>query len=169
MLRTHTSPVQVRVMEHQAPPLRVIAPGRVYRNEAISYKSFCLFHQIEGLVVDEGVTFADLKETLRQFVGALFDREATMRFRPSFFPFTEPSAEVDVWWEDESLPGGGRWMEILGCGMVDPAVLENVGIDSERYSGYAFGMGVERLAMLRHGVADIRLFYQNDVRFLAQF
>ena len=169
LLRTHTSPVQVRVMEHQAPPLRVIAPGRVYRNEAISYKSFCLFHQIEGLVVDEGVTFADLKETLRQFVGALFDREAKMRFRPSFFPFTEPSAEVDVWWEDESLPGGGRWMEILGCGMVDPAVLENVGIDSERYTGYAFGMGVERLAMLRHGVADIRLFYQNDVRFLSQF
>ena len=169
VLRTHTSPVQVRVMEHQAPPLRVIAPGRVYRNEALSYKSFCLFHQIEGLVVDEGVTFADLKETLRQFVNALFGREATMRFRPSFFPFTEPSAEVDVWWEDESLPGGGRWMEILGCGMVDPAVLENVGIDSERYTGYAFGMGVERLAMLRHGVADIRLFYQNDVRFLAQF
>ncbi len=175
LLRTHTSPVQVRVMEKTPPPIRVIAPGRVFRNEAISYKSYCLFHQVEGLVVDEGVSFADLKAMLTAFAKAFFGasdgpaREAKMRFRPSFFPFTEPSAEVDVWWADESLPGGGRWMEILGSGMVDPNVLENVGVDSERYTGYAFGMGVERMAMLRHGIDDIRLLYENDVRFLRQF
>ena len=175
LLRTHTSPVQVRTLEHQAPPIRVIAPGRVFRNEAISYKSYCLFHQVEGLVVDEGVSFADLKAMLTAFAKAFFGasdgpaREARMRFRPSFFPFTEPSAEVDVWWADEALPGGGRWMEILGSGLVDPNVLENVGVDSERYTGYAFGMGVERLAMLRHGIDDIRLLYENDVRFLKQF
>lgn len=175
LLRTHTSPVQVRVMETQPPPVRVIAPGRVFRNEAISYKSYCLFHQVEGLVVDEGVSFADLKALLTAFAKAFFGasdgpaREARMRFRPSFFPFTEPSAEVDVWWADEALPGGGRWMEILGAGMVDPNVLENVGVDSERYTGYAFGMGVERMAMLRHGIDDIRLLYENDVRFLRQF
>ncbi len=169
LLRTHTSPVQVRVMERDRPPIRVVAPGRVYRNEAISYKSFCLFHQVEGLVVDENVSFADLKAMLTAFATAFFGREPRMRFRPSFFPFTEVSAEVDVWWEDASLPGGGRWMEILGSGMVDPAVLENVGIDAERFTGYAFGMGVERLAMLRHGIADIRLLYENDLRFLTQF
>jgi phenylalanyl-tRNA synthetase alpha chain len=175
LLRTHTSPVQVRALEAQPPPLRLIAPGRVFRNEAISYKSFCLFHQVEGLVVDEGVSFADLKAVLTTFARAFFGasdgpaREARMRFRPSFFPFTEPSAEVDVWWEDASLPGGGRWMEILGSGMVDPNVLENVGVDAERYTGYAFGMGAERLAMLRHGIDDIRLLYENDVRFLRQF
>ena len=175
LLRTHTSPVQVRVMEATEPPVRVIAPGRVFRNEAISYKSYCLFHQVEGLVVDEGVSFADLKAMLTAFAKAFFGasdgpaREARMRFRPSFFPFTEPSAEVDVWWADEALPGGGRWMEILGSGLVDPNVLENVGVDSERYTGYAFGMGVERLAMLRHGIDDIRLLYENDVRFLRQF
>ncbi|MGB3544640.1 phenylalanine--tRNA ligase subunit alpha [Rubrivirga sp.] len=175
LLRTHTSPVQVRVLEAQPPPVRVIAPGRVFRNEAISYKSYCLFHQVEGLVVDEGVSFADLKAMLTAFARAFFGasdgpaREAKMRFRPSFFPFTEPSAEVDVWWADESMPGGGRWMEILGSGMVDPNVLVNVGVDPERYTGYAFGMGVERMAMLRHGIDDIRLLYENDVRFLRQF
>jgi phenylalanyl-tRNA synthetase alpha chain len=157
------------VLETTAPPIRVIAPGRVYRNEAISYKSFCLFHQVEGLYVDEGVTFADLKALLHTFAQALFGSDVTMRFRPSFFPFTEPSAEVDIWWADENLPGGGRWLEILGCGMVDPAVLESAGVDAERYTGYAFGMGVERMAMLRHGVDDIRLFYENDLRFLQQF
>ncbi|MDT0632641.1 phenylalanine--tRNA ligase subunit alpha [Rubrivirga sp. S365] len=175
VLRTHTSPVQIRALEDGEPPLRLIAPGRVFRNEAISYKSYCLFHQVEGLVVDEGVSFADLKAMLQAFARAFFGasdgpaREARMRFRPSFFPFTEPSAEVDVWWADSALPDGGRWMEILGSGMVDPNVLDNVGVDSERYTGYAFGMGVERLAMLRHGIDDIRLLYENDVRFLRQF
>lgn len=176
LLRTHTSPVQVRVMETHEPPIRVIAPGRVFRNEAISYKSFCLFHQVEGLVVDDGVSFADLQAMLTAFAAAFFGREVTMRFRPSFFPFTEVSAEVDVWWDTDAGAAGvradgaaGRWMEILGCGMVDPAVLENVGIDAERFTGYAFGMGVERLAMLRHGIDDIRLLYENDVRFLRQF
>lgn len=165
LLRTHTSPVQVRVMEKKQPPIRVIVPGRVYRNEAISYKSFCLFHQVEGLYVDENVTFADLKNTLRMFAEAIFGEGVKMRFRPSFFPFTEPSAEVDIWWGGED----GRWMEILGCGMVDPNVLEAVGIDSEKYTGFAFGMGVERIAMLRYGISDIRLLYENDVRFLEQF
>ncbi len=175
VLRTHTSPVQVRVLEQTEPPVRVIAPGRVFRNEAISYKSYCLFHQVEGLVVDEGVSFADLKALLQAFARAFFGasdgpaREARMRFRPSFFPFTEPSAEVDVWWADDALPGGGRWMEILGSGMVDPNVLTNVGVDPERFTGFAFGMGVERMAMLRHGIDDIRLLYENDVRFLKQF
>ncbi|MDX1439358.1 MAG: phenylalanine--tRNA ligase subunit alpha [Rubricoccaceae bacterium] len=169
VLRTHTSPVQIRVMEEQKPPIRVIVPGRVFRNEAISYKSYCLFHQVEGLVVDEGVTFADLKAMLFAFAASFFGGDVRMRFRPSYFPFTEPSAEVDIWWEDEEHPDGGRWMEILGCGMVDPNVLENVGIDSERYTGYAFGMGVERMAMLRHDIPDIRLLYENDVRFLKQF
>jgi phenylalanyl-tRNA synthetase alpha chain len=182
LLRTHTSPVQVRVLEAAvaartgAPgtldaPVRVIAPGRVFRNEAISYKSFCLFHQVEGLVVDETATFAGLKSLLTAFAADFFGHGGAgggprMQFRPSFFPFTEPSAEVDVWWEGT---GEGRWMEILGCGMVDPAVLESVGIDPERYTGYAFGMGAERLAMLRHGIDDIRLLYENDVRFLSQF
>ncbi len=169
VLRTHTSPVQIRVMEEQKPPIRVIVPGRVFRNEAISYKSYCLFHQVEGLVVDEGVTFADLKAMLYAFAASFFGGDVKMRFRPSYFPFTEPSAEVDIWWVDERLPDGGRWLEILGCGMVDPNVLENVGIDSERYTGYAFGMGVERMAMLRHDIPDIRLLYENDVRFLKQF
>jgi phenylalanyl-tRNA synthetase alpha chain len=169
VMRTHTSPVQIRVMEREQPPIRVIAPGRVYRNESISYKSFCLFHQVEGLYIDEGVTFADLKELLFVFAQTLFGDDVRLRFRPSFFPFTEPSAEVDVWWDDANLEGGGRWMEILGCGMVDPAVLENCDIDSERYTGYAFGMGVERMAQIKYGVSDIRLYYENDVRFLKQF
>jgi len=176
LLRTHTSPVQVRGMVAAArsdgtlaAPIRLIAPGRVFRNESISYKSFCLFHQVEGLVVAERVSFADLKGMLRTFARALFDDDVRMRFRPSYFPFTEPSAEVDIWWTDASRPDGGRWMEVLGCGMVDPDVFTAVGIDAERYTGYAFGMGIERLAMLRHGISDIRLFYENDVRLLGQF
>ncbi len=169
LLRTHTSPVQIRIMENREPPIRVIVPGRVYRNEAISYKSYCLFHQVEGLYVDEGVTMADLKQILHAFARTLFGEDVKMRFRPSFFPFTEPSAEVDIWWKDDALPGGGRWMEIMGTGMVDPNVLEGVGIDSERYTGYAFGMGIERIAMLRYGIDDIRILYENDNRFLKQF
>ena len=169
MLRTHTSPVQIRAMLAGEPPFRLIAPGRVYRNEAITYKSYCLFHQVEGLVVDEGVTMADLKHTLFSFARAFFGSEVQMRFRPSFFPFTEPSAELDIWWELPDHPDGGRWMEILGSGMVHPNVLEAVGLDPERFTGYAFGMGVERPAMLRYGIKDIRVFYENDIRFLAQF
>jgi len=169
LLRTHTSPVQIRIMENREPPIRVIVPGRVYRNEAISYKSYCLFHQVEGLYVDEGVTMADLKQILHAFARTLFGEDVKMRFRPSFFPFTEPSAEVDIWWKDDALPGSGRWMEIMGAGMVDPNVLEGVGIDSERYTGYAFGMGIERIAMLRYGIDDIRILYENDNRFLEQF
>ncbi|MBL7979592.1 MAG: phenylalanine--tRNA ligase subunit alpha [Bacteroidetes Order II. Incertae sedis bacterium] len=167
VLRTHTSPVQVRTMQSTHPPIRIIAPGRVYRNETITYKSYCLFHQVEGLYVDQQVTFADLKQVLRMFAEAAFGAGVKMRFRPSFFPFTEPSAEVDIWWQNED--GSGRWLEILGCGMVDPNVLENCGIDSEKYTGYAFGMGVERIAMLRHGITDIRVLYENDLRFLEQF
>ncbi len=169
MLRTHTSPVQIRAMQAGEPPFRLIAPGRVYRNETITYKSYCLFHQVEGLVVDEGVTMADLKHVLYTFARTFFGDDVKLRFRPSFFPFTEPSAEVDIWWKLPDHPQGGRWMEILGSGMVDPNVLEAVGIDSERYTGYAFGMGVERPAMLRYGIDDIRVFYENDVRFLDQF
>jgi phenylalanyl-tRNA synthetase alpha chain len=169
LLRTHTSPAQIRVMREQKPPVRVLVPGRVYRNEALSYKSFCLFHQVEGLFVDDGVTFADLKHDLHVFARAIFHDDVKMRFRPSFFPFTEPSAEVDIWWEDGRLPEGGRWLEILGCGMVDPNVFTNVGIDPERYTGYAFGIGIERIAMLRHDIPDIRLLYENDFRFLDQF
>jgi len=169
LLRTHTSPVQIRAMQTKGVPLRIIAPGRVYRNESISYKSFCLFHQVEGLYVDKNVTFADLKAILHLFADAFFGEGTKMRFRPSFFPFTEPSAEVDIWWANPDLTGGGRWLEILGCGMVDPVVLAQVGVDPEQYSGYAFGMGVERMAMLRHGIDDIRLLYENDARLLAQF
>ncbi len=169
MLRTHTSPVQIRAMAAGNPPFRLIAPGRVYRNETITYKSYCLFHQVEGLVVDEGVTMADLKHVLFTFARAYFSEDVRLRFRPSFFPFTEPSAELDIWWDLPEKPGEGRWMEILGSGMVDPNVLDAVGIDSEKYTGYAFGMGVERPAMLQYGIEDIRLFYENDVRFLAQF
>ncbi len=169
LLRTHTSPVQIRTMESQKPPYRVIVPGRVYRNEAISYKSYCLFNQVEGLCVDENITLGDLKQTLHAFARAMFGNDVKMRFRPSFFPFTEPSAEVDIWWRDEKLPGGGRWLEILGCGMVDPNVFESVDVDSEKYTGYAFGMGVERIAMLRYDISDIRILYENDIRFLDQF
>ncbi|NOX65903.1 MAG: phenylalanine--tRNA ligase subunit alpha [Chlorobi bacterium] len=167
LLRTHTSPVQVRLMESKEPPLRAIMPGKVYRNEALSAKSYCLFHQVEGLYVDEDVTFAELKGTLVAFAKQFFGDDVKYRFRPSFFPFTEPSAEVDIWWEQKGKPG--KWLEIMGCGMVDPNVFENVGIDNEKYVGYAFGMGVERIAMLKYGVGDIRVFFDNDKRFLQQF
>jgi phenylalanyl-tRNA synthetase alpha chain len=174
ILRTHTSPVQIRVMESRKPPVRIIAPGRVYRNEAISARSYCLFHQVEGLYVDEGVSFAELKGTLLAFAKQMFGSDVKLRFRPSFFPFTEPSAEVDV---SCFICGGkgcrvckyGGWLEILGCGMVDPNVFKFVGYDTEKYTGYAFGMGVERIAMLKYGIDDIRLFYENDFRFLDQF
>jgi len=169
VLRTHTSPGQIRIMQAQDPPIRVAVPGRVYRNEAISYKSFCLFHQVELLYVDEGVTMAQLKQVLYSLARALFGDDVTLRFRPSYFPFTEPSAEVDVWWADSDDEDDGQWMEILGCGMVHPNVFDAVGVDPERYTGYAVGMGVERMAMLRHGIDDIRIFYENDVRFLNQF
>ncbi len=167
VLRTHTSPVQIRLMESKKPPLRAIMPGKVYRNEAISAKSYCLFHQVEGLYVDDNVTFAELKSTLVSFIKQFYGEDVKYRFRSSFFPFTEPSAEVDIWWQPEGKEG--RWLEILGCGMVDPNVLENVGIDSEKFTGYAFGMGVERIAMLKYGIDDIRLFFDNDRRFLIQF
>lgn len=162
LLRTHTSPVQIREMLKQGAPLRIIAPGRVYRCDS-DMTHTPMFHQVEGLVVGEDVSFANLKAILHDFVERFFERRATLRFRPSYFPFTEPSAEVDVWSES------GRWLEILGCGMVHPAVLRIVGIDPERYTGYAFGMGVERLTMLRYGVEDLRLFFDNDLRFLQQF
>lgn len=167
LFRTHTSPVQVRLMQNTKPPIRAIMPGKVYRNEAISAKSYCLFHQVEGLYVDTDVTFAELKGTLVAFAQTFFGKDVKYRFRPSFFPFTEPSAEVDIWWEPKGKEG--RWLEILGCGMVDPNVLENVNIDSEKYTGYAFGMGVERISMLRYGINDIRVFFDNDKRFLTQF
>ena len=164
VLRTHTSNVQIHLMENTDPPLRYIVPGRVYRNEAISFKSYCLFHQIEGLVVDKYISFADLKGTLEYFVKRVFGNDVRMRFRPSFFPFTEPSAEVDIW-DDKRQ----QWLEILGCGMVDPAVFENVGYDPNIWHGYAFGLGIERIAMLKYGITDIRLFFQGDKRFLEQF
>lgn len=173
-LRTHTSSVQVRLMENGAPPFRVIMPGRVYRNEAISARAHCFFHQVEGLYVDEQVSFADLKQTLFYFVQELFGEGTDVRFRPSFFPFTEPSAEMDI--SCTICKGAGctmckhtGWVEILGCGMVDPSVLENCGVDSRRYSGFAFGMGIERITNLKYQVRDLRLFSENDVRFLAQF
>ncbi|MCY4171044.1 MAG: phenylalanine--tRNA ligase subunit alpha [Bacteroidetes bacterium] len=169
MMRTHTSPVQIRMMVAGDPPFRLIAPGRVYRNETITYKSYCLFHQVEGLVIDEGVTMADLKTTIYSFAHAFFGKNVKLRYRPSFFPFTEPSAELDIWWELPDHPDGGRWMEVLGSGMVHPNVLKAVGIDPERYTGYAFGMGVERPAMLHYDIKDIRTLYENDIRFLSQF
>ncbi|MBN1637910.1 MAG: phenylalanine--tRNA ligase subunit alpha [Ignavibacteriales bacterium] len=167
LMRTHTSPVQIRLMKEKKPPLRAIMPGKVYRNEALSAKSYCLFHQVEGLLVDTDVTFAELKGTLVSFAQQLYGKDVKYRFRASFFPFTEPSAEVDIWWEQQGKEG--RWLEILGCGMVDPNVLLNVGIDPEKYIGYAFGMGVERMALLKYGIDDIRLLFDNDIRFLKQF
>lgn len=161
LLRTHTSPVQIRAMVGQTPPLRVVAAGRVYRSDSDQTHS-PMFHQVEGFVVAEDISFADLKGTLSAFVKAFFERDVEMRFRPSFFPFTEPSAEVDIRW-------GDRWLEVLGCGMVHPNVLRNCQIDPERYTGFAFGMGVERLAMLRYEVTDLRSFFDNDWRFLGQF
>lgn len=173
-LRTHTSSVQVRVMESETPPIRTISPGRVYRNEAISARANCFFHQVEGLYIDEGVSFADMKHTLFHFVQQFFGKDTKVRFRPSYFPFTEPSAEMDIWIgtdteEDMRLSKGSGWLEIMGCGMVDPNVLENNKIDSKKYSGYAFGMGIDRIAMIRYGVKDLREFFYNDVRFLEQF
>jgi phenylalanyl-tRNA synthetase alpha chain len=169
VLRTHTSPAQIRIMEAEGVPVRVAVPGRVYRNEAISYKSFCLFHQVELLCVDEGVSMADLKQTLFALARALFGDDVRLRFRPSYFPFTEPSAEVDVWRATPDKDADGEWLEILGCGMVHPNVLRAVDVDPERYTGFAAGMGIERMTMLRYGIDDIRTFYQNDVRFLDQF
>ncbi len=173
-LRTHTSSVQVRVMENQKPPIKTISPGRVYRNEAISARSHCFFHQIEGLYIDEKVSFASLKQTLLTFAQEFFGAETKIRLRPSYFPFTEPSAEMDVSCfickqEGCNICKYSGWVEILGCGMVDPNVLSNCGIDSETYSGYAFGMGIERMTMLKYQINDIRLFYENDQRFLSQF
>jgi len=166
LLRTHTSPVQIRSMMGRQPPIRVIAPGKVYRSDSDQTHS-PMFHQIEGLLVDETSSFADLKGTLAEFVRAFFERDFEMRFRPSYFPFTEPSAEVDIRWD--AADGSTRWLEVLGCGMVHPTVLANCGIDPERYSGFAFGLGVERFAMLRYGVGDLRAFFDNDLRFLRQF
>lgn len=165
VLRTHTSPVQIRYLENHKPPVRIISPGRVYRVDNDSTHS-PVFHQVEGLYIAEGVSFAELKQTLYHFVAEMFGPDKGIRFRPSFFPFTEPSAEMDIEWDKN---GESTWMEILGCGMVDPAVLENCQIDPEKYTGFAFGMGVERIAMLKYGISDIRLFYENDIRFLNQF
>ncbi|HRX28850.1 MAG TPA: phenylalanine--tRNA ligase subunit alpha [Saprospiraceae bacterium] len=174
LLRTHTSSVQARVMTTQKPPIRIIAPGRVYRNETISARSHCQFHQVEGLYIDEKVSFADLKQTLLYFAKEMYGENAKIRLRPSYFPFTEPSAEMDVWLGTETektyrLTKGTGWLEIMGCGMVDPQVLVNCGIDPEKYSGYAFGMGVERQALTKFDIGDIRLLFENDVRFLKQF
>jgi phenylalanyl-tRNA synthetase alpha chain len=173
LLRSQTSTVQARVMEQRKPPIRIIAPGRVYRNETISTRSHCQFHQVEGLYIDEGVSFADLKQTLLYFTQEMFGANK-IRLRPSFFPFTEPSAEMDIWLgvdteRNRRLTKGTGWLEILGCGMVDPQVLENCGIDSRKYSGFAFGMGVERQALRLYEIGDIRLLFENDVRFLRQF
>ena len=173
-LRTHTSSVQVRVMENNQPPVRSIFPGRVFRNEAISARAHCIFHQVEGLYIDKNVSFADLKQTLMYFAKEMFGENTGIRLRPSYFPFTEPSAEMDI---SCHICGGegcnickySGWVEILGCGMVDPNVLENAGIDSEKYTGFAFGMGVERIAMLKYQVKDLRLYFENDLRFLEQF
>ncbi len=162
VLRTHTSNVQIRLMEKQKPPMRVIIPGRVYRNETVSAKSHCFFHQVEGLYIDKKVSFKDLKDTLYYFAKEMFGSDTKVRFRPSYFPFTEPSAEMDISWKN-------GWLEILGSGLVDPNVLKNCGIDPEEYSGFAFGMGIERIAMLKYGIDDLRLFSENDKRFLKQF
>ncbi len=174
LLRTHTSSIQVRVMQTAKPPIRVICPGRVFRNEAISYRAHCIFHQVEGLYIDENVSFADLKQTIEYFAKEMFGEASRIRMRPSYFPFTEPSAEVDV---SCNLCGGKGcnvckhtgWLEIMGAGMVDPNVLDACGIDSKRYTGFAFGMGVERISMLKYGVRDLRLYFENDLRFLEQF
>lgn len=174
LLRTHTSSIQVRTMENQCPPIRVICPGRVFRNEAISARAHCIFHQIEGLYIDKNVSFVDLKQTLRVFAQEMFGEKTEIRLRPSFFPFTEPSAEMDVSCTICSGKGCGvckhtGWLEIMGCGMVDPNVLKLVNIDPETYSGFAFGMGIERIVMLKYQSRDIRLFFENDIRFLEQF
>jgi phenylalanyl-tRNA synthetase alpha chain len=170
-LRTHTSNVQVRTMETRKPPIRIIAPGRVFRNEAISSRSHCMFHQVEGLYIDRNVSFADMKQTLLEFAQAFFGPHTAIRLRPSYFPFTEPSAEMDIWWgleteTDYRMTKGTGWLEILGCGMVDPAVLESCGIDPNVHSGFAFGLGVERIAMQRFAIPDIRALFENDLRLL---
>ncbi len=174
LLRTHTSSVQARVMTNQKPPIRIIAPGRVYRNETVSARSHCQFHQVEGLYIDENVSFAEMKHTLYYYAQSIYGEDVKIRLRPSYFPFTEPSAEMDVYWglkdeNDYRITKGTGWLEILGCGMVDPQVLINCGIDPDKYSGFAFGMGIERQAMLKYRVNDIRAFFENDVRFLKQF
>jgi len=174
LLRTHTSSVQARVMTTQKPPIRIIAPGRVYRNETISARSHCQFHQVEGLYIDENVSFADMQQTLLYFAKEIYGPQTDIRLRPSYFPFTEPSAEMDVWMGTDSetakkLTKGTGWLEVLGCGMVDPNVLDNCGIDSEKYSGFAFGIGIERSAMQKYDISDIRLLFENDNRFLKQF
>ena len=173
LLRTHTSSVQVRYMEENKPPIRTISPGRVFRNEDISARAHCIFHQVEGLYIDTDVSFADLKQTLLYFTKEMFGK-SKIRLRPSYFPFTEPSAEVDIYWgleteTDYRITKGTGWLEIMGCGMVDPNVLKNANIDPTKYSGYAFGMGIERIAMLLYQIPDIRMFYENDKRFLEQF
>ena len=174
LLRTHTSSVQIRVMQNQKPPIRAIFPGRVFRNEAISARAHCIFHQVEGLYINENVSFADLKQTLLFFAREMFGKDTEIRLRPSYFPFTEPSAEMDV--RCKICGGSGcnickhtGWLEVLGCGMVHPNVLESCGIDSEKYTGFAFGMGIERLAMLKYQINDLRLYFENDIRFLEQF
>lgn len=173
LLRTHTSSVQVRYMEANKPPIRTISPGRVFRNEAVSSRSHCIFHQVEGLYIDKDVSFADLKQTLLYFTKEMFGK-SKIRLRPSYFPFTEPSAEVDIYWglkteTDYRITKGTGWLEIMGCGMVDPNVLKNCNINPDEYNGFAFGMGIERIAMLLYQIGDIRMFYENDVRFLEQF
>ena len=174
LLRTHTSSVQVRVMEGQKPPIRTISPGRVYRNETISARAHCQFHQVEGLYIDENVSFADLKQTLYYFVQELFGEKTEIRFRPSFFPFTEPSAEMDITCiichgKGCNVCKHSGWVEIMGCGMVHPNVLDNCKIDSKKYTGYAFGIGIERITMMLYGIKDLRVFFENDIRFLSQF
>ncbi|MAV64573.1 MAG: phenylalanine--tRNA ligase subunit alpha [Candidatus Marinimicrobia bacterium] len=174
LLRTHTSSTQVHFMENNSPPIRIISPGRVYRNEDISVKSYCLFHQVEGLYVDKNVSFSDLKATLDYFAKTMFGKDVRVRFRPSFFPFTEPSAEMDIYWgletqADHRVTKGTGWLEILGCGMVDPNVFKSVNYDSSKWRGFAFGMGIERIAMLKYGVNDIRKFYDGNIKFLEQF
>lgn len=174
LLRTHTTPVQIRIMEKQAPPVRAIMPGRVYRNEAVSARSYCMFHQVDGIYVDTDVTFAELKGTLVSFAKQFYGSDLKYRFRPSFFPFTEPSAEMDITCylchgKGCKICKNTGWLEILGCGMVDPNVFKYVNYDSEKYTGYAFGMGIERIALLKYGITDIRIFFDNDLRFLKQF
>ncbi|MEO8233042.1 MAG: phenylalanine--tRNA ligase subunit alpha [Ignavibacteriota bacterium] len=174
LLRTHTTPVQIRLMEKQAPPVRAIMPGRVYRNEAVSARSYCMFHQVDGIYVDTDVTFAELKGTLVSFAKQFYGSDLKYRFRPSFFPFTEPSAEMDSTCylckgKGCKICKNSGWLEILGCGMVDPNVFKFVDYDSEKYTGYAFGMGIERIALLKYGITDIRIFFDNDLRFLKQF
>ena len=174
LLRTQTSSVQIRVMENYPPPIRTISPGRVFRNEAISARAYCIFHQVEGLYVDENVSFSDLKQTLFFFASEILGKDTKIRLRPSFFPFTEPSAEMDI---NCTICGGTGctvckytgWVEILGCGMVDPNVLDQLGIDTNKFTGFAFGMGIERIAMLKYQINDLRIFYENDIRFLNQF